>query len=349
MKDCVSRAYLGVPALRLFGIMADTTKTFEIDERYDGARLDVVLNDAVETWSRNRLQKAIKSGAVTLDGAAVARPNTAVKAGQSVSIRLDDERETSTDTSGRVIGELNVIYEDDEISVIDKPAGIVTHPNPRQIAGTVSDLAVKRYGPLPEVQGENRPGIVHRLDRLTSGVLILGRTEASLKNLKAQFQARTVQKTYNAIVHGEPRFDTEWLTSAVATSLQSPDRMRVVPEHLREKLMEEGEARTAETLIESLETFGFASFIAAKPKTGRTHQIRVHLLGAGMPILYDRVYKIGGTPKRPIPPGAPRLDRPALHARKLEIDHPKTGERMTFEAELPEDMAGLLAWLREQR
>ena len=326
--------------------MADTTRTFEVEERFDGARIDVVLTEEVGTWSRSRLQRAIKSGGVTLDDAAIKRPNTIVKTGQSVTILLDDQRETSTNTRCEIIGDLDVIYEDDDISVIDKPAGLVTHPNPRQIAGTVSDLAVKRYGPLPEVQGENRPGIVHRLDRLTSGVLILGRTEAALLNLKAQFQARTVQKTYNAIVHNEPRFDTEWLTGAVATSTQSPDRMRVVPEHLREKMMEEGEARTAETLIESLETFGFASFIAAMPKTGRTHQIRVHLQAAGMPILYDRVYKIGGSPKRPIPPDAPRLDRPALHSRRLEINHPTTGERMTFEAELPEDMATLLAWLR---
>ncbi len=328
--------------------MADTTKTFAIDERFNGGRLDVALADAVTTWSRSRLQKAIKGGAVTLDGVPVKRPNTSVQTGQTVAILLDDERETSTDTDGRMIADLNVIYEDDDISVIDKPAGLVTHPNPRQISGTVSDLAVKRYGPLPEVQGENRPGVVHRLDRLTSGVMILGRTEAALENLKAQFQARTVQKTYNAIIHNVPRFDSEWLTGAIATSTQSPDRMRVVPEHMREDLLEEGVARTAETLIETLETFVFASFIAAKPKTGRTHQIRVHLQAANMPILYDRVYKIGGAPRIPIPPDAPRLERPALHARRLELDHPTTGERMTFEAEIPEDMASLLAYLRSR-
>ncbi|QDV06580.1 Pseudouridine synthase [Planctomycetes bacterium Poly30] len=326
--------------------MAETIQTFEVAESLGGARLDVVLADAVSSWSRSRLQKAVKSGSVEVDGVPITRPNTAMKAGQKVSIRLDDERETSTDTRGGIINDLTVLYEDDEIAVIDKPAGLVTHPNPRQIAGTVSDLAVERYGPLPEVQGENRPGIVHRLDRLTSGVLVLGRTESALQNLKAQFQARTVQKTYNAIVHGVPRFDTEWLTGAIATSTQSPDRMRVVPEHLREDMLEAGEARTAETMIETLETFGFASFIAAMPKTGRTHQIRVHLLAAGMPILYDRVYKIGGAPKLPIPAGVPRMERPALHARRLEIDHPKTGERMTFEADLPADMAGLLAWMR---
>ena len=326
--------------------MSDISKTFEIDERFNGGRIDIALADAVETWSRNRLQKAIKGGSVTLDGVVASRPNTTVMAGQTVVIQLDQEREVSTDTAGRPIGELDVIYEDDDISVIDKPAGLVTHPNPRQIAGTVSDLAVKRYGPLPEVQGENRPGVVHRLDRLTSGVMILGRTEAALNNLKAQFQARTVQKTYNAIVHNVPRFDTEWLTGAIATSTQSPDRMRVVPEHLREDLLEEGVARTAETLIESLETFGYCSFIGAKPRTGRTHQIRVHLQAANMPILYDRVYKIGGAPRIPIPQDAPRMDRPALHARRLELDHPTTGKRLTFEAEIPADMANLLVYLR---
>ena len=329
--------------------MADTTHTIQITPEFSGGRLDVALSEAVTTWSRSRLQKAIKAGSATVDGAVVLRPNTAVTAGQTVRIVLDDNRETSTDTSGKIIGELNVIYEDDDIAVIDKPAGLVTHPNPRQIAGTVSDLAVARYGPLPEVQGDNRPGIVHRLDRLTSGVMVIGRTEKALVDLKRQFHDREVQKTYHAICHGVPRFDSEWLTGAIGSSPKSPDRMRVVPEHLREDLIEEGEARTAETLIETLETFRYASLIAAKPKTGRTHQIRVHLLSAAMPILYDRVYKIGGSPKMPIPPGAPRLDRPALHARQLEIDHPTTGERMTFEAELPADMTGLLAWMRENK
>ncbi len=312
----------------------------------DGARLDHVLANSVQGWSRSRLQRAVKAGRVLVDGAPVTRASETLRAGQAVTLELDEDREVSVDVQGRRIEELVVLFEDEDIVVIDKPAGLVTHPNPRQTSGTVSDLAVQRYGPLPEVQGENRPGIVHRLDRLTSGVLVLGRTAAALEGLKAQFQARTIEKKYLAIVHGTPRFATEWLTGAIASSTKASDRMRVVDGDLAHELLQTGEARAAETFLEQLEGFGFASLVSAKPKTGRTHQIRVHLLAAGLPIVGDRVYRHGGPLKRPMPKAAPKLERPALHARELTFDHPRTGERVTFAAEPPADFAGLLEWLR---
>ena len=295
-----------------------------------------------------RVQKAIKSGTVTSVGEVLTRPSTPVDAGMEITIGLDDGREVSTDVAGRRIKDLVVLYEDAEIVAIHKPAGLVTHPNARQIAGTVSDLAVRQFGPLPEVQGENRPGIVHRLDRLTSGVLVLGKTEAALEHLKAQFKARTVAKTYFAIVHGTPRFDSEWLTRPMEPSPKYPDRMRVVPLGKEEEHLEEGGARTAETLMERLEDLGPATLVAAKPKTGRTHQIRVHLQAAGFPIVGDRVYGTKGAVKSPMPRKAHAMERPALHARRLEVDHPRSGERMTFEADLPEDMERLLATLRAE-
>lgn len=324
----------------------DGTRSFEIAPALAGARLDVALTELLESWSRSRVQRAIKGGKVRVDGREARRANAAVDAGARIEIDTNDGREVSTDVAGGPILDLVVLHEDDDLAVIDKPAGLVTHPSPRQRRGTVSDLAVARYGPLPEVQGDDRPGIVHRLDRLTSGVMVIGRTDAALEGLKAQFKDRTVAKTYHAIVHGEPRFDTEWLTGAIGASPRHRDRMRVVPEDLVDELLESGEARTAETLVERMEDFGAAALVAARPRTGRTHQIRVHLQHAGLPIVGDRVYGPGGALKRPLPPGAPRMERPALHARELSFDHPRTGERMTFTAELPADMAGLLDALR---
>lgn len=313
-------------------------------------RLDVVVTEGLAGWSRSRVQRAIKDGAVTVDGEAVRRAGTLVGSGAEVSIETEDGRETSTDTGGRRIVELRVLHEDDAIAVIDKQAGLVTHPNPRQVAGTVSDLAVARFGPLPEVQGENRPGIVHRLDRMTSGVLVLGKTEEALLSLKRQFKERTVAKTYLAIVHGTPRFDEEWLTGAIAPSVKNPDRMRVL--HARRADEDDGEghadprAREAETFLQRTEDFGPASLVRASPKTGRTHQIRVHLQAAGLPIVGDRTYGPRGALRVPMPKGAPAMERPALHARRLEIDHPVSGERLAFEAELPADMTQLLEFLR---
>ncbi|MEM9382476.1 MAG: RluA family pseudouridine synthase [Planctomycetota bacterium] len=322
------------------------TRSFEIAPSLAGVRLDVALTDLLEGWSRSRVQRAIKDGRVRVDGREARRTNASVDAGARIEIDLEDDREVSTDVAGSPIVDLVVLYEDDDLAVIDKPAGLVAHPGPRQRRGTVSDLAVARYGPLPEVQGDDRPGIVHRLDRLTSGVMVIGRTEAALEGLKAQFKDRTVEKTYHAIVHGVPRFDSEWRTGAIGSSPRHADRMRVVPEHLVDELLEAGEARTAETLVERMEDFGAAALVAARPRTGRTHQIRVHLQDAGLPIVGDRVYGPGGALKRPMPAGAPRMERPALHARELSFDHPRTGERRSFTAELPADMAGLLDALR---
>lgn len=321
-------------------------RSITVQGEQGGARLDILLSDVLEGWSRSRVQRAIRDGSVTVDGEAVSRPSTSVAVGGTIRIDAEDGREVSTDVRGARIVDLVVLFEDEQIAVIDKPAGLVTHPNPRQLSGTVSDLAVKRFGPLPEVQGANRPGIVHRLDRLTSGVLILGKTLEALEHLKAQFKNRTVEKTYHAVVHGTPRFDTEWLTGAVESSPVSPDRMRVVPAHLEEGKLQGGVARAAETFMERLEDLPGATLVAAHPKTGRTHQIRVHLQAAGLPIVGDRVYGAKGGIKSGMPKGAPKLERPALHARQLCVNHPVTGERMTFEAEVPADMTRLLDFLR---
>jgi len=202
------------------------------------------------------------------------------------------------------------------------------------------DLAVAQFGPLPTLYGAERPGIVHRLDRDTSGLLLLGRTPEALAALKAAFQAREVAKTYLAIVRGEPRFDTEWIVARLGRTSSRRDRISVVGE---------GEGREASTYYEVRERFDGFALLAVFPKTGRTHQVRVHLGSVGLPLLGEELY----LPKRtrsPAPkPGDPVIARQALHAHALELAHPASGEALRFEAPLPADMAGALATLRLNR
>jgi len=304
--------------------MPDPTElNLEIPAEQAGDRLDVALTVLVQGQSRSQLQRLIKRGAVKVGGEPVCRPNTPVEAGAAVVVTLEADQEVSTDVTGE--------------------------PNPRQTRGTLSDLAVARFGPLPEVQGANRPGIVHRLDRLTSGVIVMGRTLPALQSLKEQFKEREVSKMYLAVVHGAPRFDSEWRTGAIGASPKNPERMRVVPPRLQDDLVERGEARAAETLIERVEELGPATLVAAHPRTGRTHQIRVHLQDAGLPIVGDRAYSHGSAQKHALPRSVHRMERPALHARRLSFRHPETGESVTFEAPLPADLEGLIEGLRALR
>lgn len=330
--------------------MPDPTElNLEIPEEQGGARLDVALAALVQGQSRSQVQRLIKRGAVKVGGEPIRRANTPVEAGAAIVVTLEADQEVSTDVDGAAIVELEVLHEDASVIVINKPAGLVCHPNPRQTRGTLSDLAVARFGPLPEVQGANRPGIVHRLDRLTSGVIVMGRTLPALQSLKDQFKEREVSKMYLAVVHGTPRFDSEWRTGAIGASPKNPERMRVVPAGLQNELVERGEARVAETLIERVEELGPATLVAAHPRTGRTHQIRVHLQDAGLPIVGDRAYSHGSAQKHALPRSVHRMERPALHARRLSFCHPDTGETVTFEAPLPADMEGLIEGLRSLR
>ncbi len=173
-----------------------------------------------------------------------------------------------------------ILYEDEDIVAFDKPAGLVVHRNDRYGGGTLADLAQARYGPLPEVQGEHRPGIVHRLDRETSGVIVLGRTQEALEELKRQFKEREAEKTYLAFVHESPRFDSEWIDEPIGTDERHPERKMVVPR---------GQGREASTYYEVRERFRGFSLIECKPRTGRTHQIRVHLSWAEHSLVGDRL------------------------------------------------------------
>lgn len=326
---------------------------FQVGPEALGRRLDHVLVERLPGWSRSRLQALVKAGAVTVDGAVVRKANQPFEGPAMVEIDLPERRPAPLDARGAPIRTLALLHVDEDIVVIDKPAGLAAHPSllgpdtplvDPEPAGalTVSDLAEAELGPLPTGQGKGRPGIVHRLDRLTSGVMVLARTAAAMEALMRQFRHRTVAKSYLALVHGAPRFDSLWIEAALAPDPRRPGRQRVAS--TEQSLA--GDAREAETYVEVRERFAGFTLLECRPRTGRTHQIRVHLEHSGLPIVGDRIYQQRGALAHALPPGAPAPERQWLHAASLELDHPTTGARMRFEAPLPADLRALLDFLR---
>ena len=313
-------------------------RTWTVPPDEEGTRLDRFLVTHGPEVSRTRWKAAIRSGGVRVDGEIVTKPGGPLAPGQSVSV-APGALEVATRPS-RGPGVLEVVYEDDDIVVIDKPPGMVAHPTGAVRGGTVSELAVERYGPLPTHQGPDRPGVIHRLDGSTSGLMVLARTDPAFKHVMNQFRQRTVDKTYLAIVYGDPRFDTGYVEAPIMRSVANPSRMDVAPE---------GQGREAVTYYEVRERFGDFALVACKPKTGRTHQIRVHMTSIGHPLLGDPVYKRRGGPSARLPASAPVLERQALHAARIAFQHPVTREAVRFEAPLPADFAEVLEWLRADK
>jgi len=310
-------------------------RRFRVPAELAGTRLDRVLAALCDDISRTRLKAAIQAGGVRLDGAPVDRPGLPVEGLAELEV---DEASLRPRMRVRASDlDFEVLHADEHLAVIVKPAGMLSHPTATARGGTVSELAVGRWGELPTLQGVDRPGVVHRLDAGTSGVMVVGRSERAFADLMRQFRERTVQKTYLALVWDEPRFDTGWIEAPIARSAHVPNRMDVVAP---------GQGRAATTWYEVRERFEVAALVACSPRSGRTHQIRVHMHSIGHPLLGDPVYKRrGGTAGR-LPVEAPVPRRQALHAHALAFRHPISGEPLRFEAPLPPDFAALLEWLR---
>lgn len=315
---------------------SDEVKRWTLDKAFAGARLDAALVAHLEGWSRSRLQGLVKAGAVSLDGEVVHKPGTPVSAGATVEVRMPQGPAAPTAAESRRA--LEILFEDDDLVVVNKPPGLLSHKTERGGENSLAELARAIYGELPSAQGEDRPGIVHRLDRETSGVIVLGRTEAALAALMAQFKQRKVRKTYETVVHGDLRFDSDWIEAPLGRDSRHPDRVAVVEE-------KDG-GRPAATFYEVRERFGGFAYVHAFPKTGRTHQIRVHLASIGHPVVGDRVYRLPGGRGAKLPGGDPLPHRQMLHACRLELEHPTTGEALSFEAPSPKDLAQLLEVLR---
>ena len=301
----------------------------------DGKRLDQVLTRGLGDLSRERFKELIQDGLVVVDGSVQDRPSTKIAAGAVVEVVLDLRDRTRAGSAEGTTYEL--LHEDEHILVVAKPAGMVVHPSERVRGGTLSELLAESFPGLPSPQGEDRPGIVHRLDAETSGVLVVARTEAAGDELKRQFAAREVHKVYCAVVYGEPRFDSDYVTAPLGRAKGS-ERVTILPEA-------DG-GRSAETFYRTVDRLGIASYLECEPRTGRTHQIRVHLESIGHPVVGDKLYRGKRELRLKGKGGKLPADRHLLHARRLEFEHPGTGERVSFEAPLPEDMAGLLDRLR---
>jgi 23S rRNA pseudouridine1911/1915/1917 synthase len=308
-----------------------------------GCRLDAFLASRFPDYSRVHLRRVISAGGVTVDDRG-GKPAYRLKVGQRVVVVLPEiPREAPRPENIP----LNILYQDEHVVVVNKPAGMAVHPARGHWSGTLTGALQFHFGPrLSSSGGVSRPGIVHRLDRDTSGAILVARTDWAHWKLAQQFAARTIEKEYFALVCGCPPHDRDYIDCPIGFHPQVREKMAIRRDH--------PESRSAQTFYEVLERFdGFAA-VKVLPKTGRTHQIRVHLNHVGCPVLCDRQY--GG--RRQITRGEIRrdptdatvlLERQALHARRLRFLHPMTGEPLEVEAPLPADIAAVLAELREYR
>jgi len=306
-----------------------------------GDRLDVFLHRAFPDRSRSFLARAIDAGAVRVDGLA-ARASLKLRAGAVVRFTVPPPPR-----EGPAAEEIPLVFlhVDESMAVVDKPAGMVVHPAKGNWKGTLAGALkwhLEREGAgLSTAGGAARPGIVHRLDRDTSGVIVVARTEEAHHALARQFERRTTAKTYLALTQGAPRLDRDEIDLPIGIHPYQREKMAVRRDHAT--------TREAVTRYEVLERFRAGALVRVTPKTGRTHQIRVHLAALGCPVLCDGLYS-GRSVIEPsflrLPAGPPLLARQALHAASLELDHPGSGERMTFSAPLPPDLEAMLAVLR---
>ncbi len=294
--------------------------SFTIEEARD--RLDKFLSENLE-FSRSRIKNAIVSGEISVNGLP-AKPGDKLHARDVVTVSLKGPKEAKAAPEEIPI---DIVYEDEYIAVVNKPQGMVVHPAPGNYEGTMVGALLFRIKDLSGIGGELRPGIVHRLDKDTSGLLVVAKNDAAHASLSKQIADRSAKRIYAAIVHGNIRENELTIDKPIGRSRRD-----------RKKMAVDLAGRSAVTHVRVLERFGEFTFIEASLETGRTHQIRVHMASAGRPVAGDTVYG----PKKPRLHGEGQL----LHARELHIKHPSTGEELIFNAPLPDYFEKALKSLR---
>ncbi len=316
-------------------------RSFAVTEEEAGVRLDRFLSARAPDLSRTRLQSLIEAGRVAVDGRRL-RASHRLRAGERVTVEVPPP--VALDLVPEPIP-LDLVFEDDALLVVNKPAGLVVHPGAGHATGTLVHALLAHCGPaLSGIGGVRRPGIVHRLDRGTSGLLVVAKTDRAHLALARQLKARSVERRYLALVHGALARAEGIIEAAIGRDPRDRLRMAVRPP---------GQGRLAVTRYRVLERFAVPaplSYLGLQLGTGRTHQIRVHLAHLGFPVVGDRTYRPRGTP-----PGGSEFARRvgalgglALHAAVLGFSHPETGHALRFEAALPPAFEALLSWLREQ-
>lgn len=320
-----------------------------------GTRLDRFLSERFDTLSRSRAKALVKEGAAAMDGEALIDPRAGVIAGSVYTLNMPDPVPATPEPEDIP---LDILFEDADLIIVNKPADMAVHPAPGSWQGTLVNALLHHCdGELPGIGGVERPGIVHRLDKNTTGVMVVAKTEAAHTGLSALFAAHDIERAYYAVTRGSPRPLVGTVNAAIARSTADRKKMAVV------RNPNSGAGRHAITHYKALETFGLrdkgagipaAALIECRLETGRTHQIRVHMGHIGAPLIGDQVYGKNrgisaygsGQAFMDATTAARKFPRQALHAAVLGFVHPVTGADVRFEAPLPADMAGLLENLR---
>jgi len=294
-------------------------KDYHLAVEAPGARLDKYVTDHFTELSRTRIQKLISNGYVKVNGK-IAKAGLKLSSGDSLTVSLPPA------TPDELIPEdipLSIIYEDDDLLVVDKPAGLTVHPAPGHASHTLVNAILSHLPELPDTGDRQRPGIVHRLDKDTSGVMLVAKTIPAYGNLTGQFKARSVAKTYLALVRGHLSPQDGAIEAPIGRDSRNRERMSVVAENQGK------EARTEYHVINYVSGY---TLLEIKPETGRTHQIRVHLAAIGYPVMGDKVYGVK----------SPHLSRQFIHALRIGFKLPSSGEYVEFTAELPQDLTQAL-------
>jgi 23S rRNA pseudouridine1911/1915/1917 synthase len=303
----------------------------------ESMRLDLFICSRLAGETRASVQRLIETGNILVDGHP-SRSSLKLKGGEEVSVEVPEPAEAEPQAEAIP---LDVLYEDQDLIVVNKPAGMVVHPGPGNSSGTLVNALLGHCTDLSGIGGELRPGIVHRLDKGTTGVLVAAKNDRAHQGLSAQFHVHSVKRIYQALVFGNPLEDNGKIEG-------------VIGRHPTERLRQSGKARHgkhAVTRWRVKERYGRISLMELRLETGRTHQIRVHLTEAGFPLLGDPLYPDGGRVNNLADPRLKKmitsLGRQALHARTLGFIHPATGEYLEFSTPLPDDLQSLCDYLSD--
>lgn len=316
---------------------ADTTHRLQVDRAVED-RLDRYLADRL-SLSRTRVQRLIEEGRVTVGGVSPQK-RYVPRLGDEIVVRIPPPRPTGLEPEDIP---LTVRYEDEDLAVVEKPAGLVVHPAPGHESGTLVNALLHHLGGLSSVGGDRRPGIVHRLDKDTSGLMVVAKCDEAHRSLSAALARREIRRGYIAAAWGH--VDEERYTIDRPIGRDPRDRKRMA-------VRAEGEGRRAVTHVKRLERWIAADLLAVRLQTGRTHQVRVHLLSDGHPVVADPIYASGwergfaGAGGRWAEELARRAGRLFLHAAHLSFAHPRTRERLSFSAPLPADLEEATEWAR---
>lgn len=309
-------------------------REFVAGDKDVGCRLDIFLAEHMPDWSRSQLQQLIRSGLVKIGGEPASKSGVKLEAGDCISILAKHEPISAFPEELP----LTILYEDDDLAVVDKAAGMAVHIGVGTKSGTLVNALLYHLGNgLSGVAGEMRPGIVHRLDKMTSGLIVVAKNDIAHRILADQFRTRTVHKHYQTLVHGHVESEKGKIEVAVGRDPVRRARMKVAGIGARDAL----------TLYRVIRRFHHFTLVDAEPRTGRTHQIRVHFAYLHHPVVGDRMYGAAGK-LRIGSQERPTLDRNFLHAARIEFVHPRSGETVSFTSPLPQRLAGFLELLEQQ-